>query len=384
MKKIKNILNSFEEKFLFRYGKRAWQVLSLIFGGFLIYAIALYLWNATPTFREEISISKLEFDRNRIDRDFDLSNDIEKATLADYTKALDSLKKAMAESEWYKLGDSITKTEYEYIETEAYNPYWGEFYTDYVRVPYTVRTFEKNRNAVPNILEDIYESKAIDSLQFGEKIKVVRMAQVLVSFSDKKEATTLLRDYFKSVLEYPGELDHSKIKSIAKLYEKVDRRPRFKNPYGENDDWDQFSSYLRVGREDSLTEERFKIAQEAVLKLKSKAKFKIKDHVHQVAKTNLGSELNDEDLSKANEEFFNNKDFKITEKNAADVYSKYHYLFLEKALLADRLMEEEKLEKEQNRSNYYYEGRSAFMSIIAIAAILILFSIRQIIKNRNN
>jgi|GEM_PF-746011 hypothetical protein len=384
MKKLKNFLNSFEEDYLFRFGKRSWQAISLIFLGFLVYAIVLYLWNTTPSFREDVSISKIEFDRNRIDRDFDISNDIEQSTLADYNKALDSLKKAMPESEWIKLGDSITKTEYEYQERQMYNPWYGGYYTDYVRVPYTYRVFQKNREAVPNILEDIYEEKAIDSAQYTDKIKVLRMAQVLISFSDKKEATTLLRDYFKGFLVYTGELDHNKVKSIAKLYEKADRRPKFKNPYGENDDWDQFSAYLRVGREDSLTEERFKITENTVSKLKSKAKFKEKDQVHAVARITLGSDLTDEDLTTATEEFFSSKDFKITDKNAREVYGKYHYLFLEKAQLADQMLEEKQLEKEINRSSYYYEARVAFLAIIMIAAVLILFSIRSIIKNKQN
>ena len=383
MKKLKNFLNSFEEDYLFRFGKRSWQAISLIFLGFLVYAIVLYLWNATPSFREDVSISKIEFDRNRIDRDFDISNDIEQSTLADYNKALDSLKKAMPESEWVKLGDSITKTEYEYEERQVYYPGWG-YYPDYVRVPHTYRVFQKNREAIPNILEDIYEAKAIDSAQFTDKIKVLRMAQSLMTFSDKKEATTLLRDHFKGFLVYPGELDHNKVKSIAKLFEKAARRPKFKEPYGENDDWDQFSAYLRVGREDSLTEERFKITENTVSKLKSKVKFKEKDHVHSVARITLGSDLTDEDLTTATEEFFSSKDFKITDKNTTDVFGKYHYLFLEKAQLADQMLEEEKLEKDINRSSYYYEAWVAFMAIIMIAAILILFSIRSIIKNKQN
>jgi hypothetical protein len=383
MNRIKNFLNDFEEKYLFRYGKRSWQFVSLIFLGFLTYAIIMYMWNVRPSFREDVSISKIEFDRNRIDTDFDISNDIEKSTLADYNKALDSLKKAMPESEWVKLGDSITKTEYNYVEKEVYNPWWGEYYTDYVKVPYTYKTFQKNREAIPNILDDIYDARAIDSAQFGEKIKVLRMAKSLMDYTDKNEATNLLRNYFKTFLEYPGELDHHKVKSIAKLYEKADRKPRFKEPYGENDDWDQFSAYLRVGRQDSLTEERFTIADKTVSSLKKKVKFKEKDNVHSVARITLSSELNDEDLTKATDEFFASKDFKITETNASDVFGKYHYLFLEKANLADRILEEEQMEKEGNRSMYYFDGRSYFTAIIMIAAILILFSIRQIIKMRS-
>lgn len=382
MKKLKNILNSFEEKYLFGYGKRSWQILSLLFLGFLAYAIVLYLWNATPTFRNEVTISKIEFDRNRIDTDFDINNDIEKSTLADYNKALDSLKKAMPKSEWLNLGDSVMRTEYEYQEREMYNPYWGEYYTDYIKVPYTYKVFERNEDAIPNILDDVYGARAIDSAQFLEKIKVLRMTKELISLSDKNEATMLLKNYFKGFLEYPGLLDYHKIKDIAKLYEKVGKRPRFKDPSQDNDDWDEFSSYMRICREDSITNERFQLAENAILKLKSKVNFKEKEQVHSVAKITLGSNLKNEDLSKSIEDFFGNKDFKITEKNASEVYGKYHYLFVKKTILADQILDGKKFEKSMNRSDYYYKARTAFMAILGIAAILILFSIRKIIKDR--
>ena len=63
MNKLKKFLNSFEEDYLFRYGKRSWQVISLIFFLILSYTIVQYLWNLRPSSREEVSISKIEFDR---------------------------------------------------------------------------------------------------------------------------------------------------------------------------------------------------------------------------------------------------------------------------------------------------------------------------------
>lgn len=75
-------------------------------------------------------------------------------------------------------------------------------------------------------------------------------------------------------------------------------------------------------------------------------------------------------------------DFKITEKIAAEVYGKYHHLFVKKAILADQILDGKKFKKSTTRSDYYYKARTVFMAILGIAAILILFSIRKIIKER--
>ena len=382
MNKLKKFLNSFEEDYLFRYGKRSWQVISLIFFLILSYTIVQYLWNLRPSSREEVSISKIEFDRSQIDYDFDITNDIDKATLADYNKALKGLKGAMPSAEWEDLGDSVSKSEFSYVPYEAYDPYWGFSYTDYRRIETKYKVFEKNRDAIPNILEDIYEAKGIDSLQYSEKIKVLNLAKALIAYSSKKNSTNLLRDYFKSYLIYAGQLTPQAVKDLAATFKKVDRKPYLHDPYGENDDWSEFSYYLSIGQGDSLTQERFEIANNALAKLKNKVKFKEKEQAHYVARIVLGSYLSNEDLKKATEEFFASKDYKLTDKNAGEIFGKYMGLFSEKVNLAEGLLAEEKAEKESNRSEYYQEGRYAFVAIILIAAILIMFSIRQIIKSR--
>ena len=382
MNKLKKFLNSFEEDYLFRYGKRSWQVISLIFFLILSYTIVQYLWNLRPSSREEVSISKIEFDRSQIDYDFDITNDIDKATLADYNKALKGLKGAMPYAEWEDLGDSVAKSDFSYVPYEAYDPYWGFSYTDYRRIETKYKVFEKNRDAIPNILEDIYEAKGIDSLQYSEKIKVLNLAKALIAYSSKKNSTNLLRDYFKSYLIYAGQLTPQAVKDLAATFKKVDRKPYLHDPYGENDDWSEFSYYLSICQGYSLTQERFEIANNALAKLKNKVKFKEKEQAHYVARIVLGSYLSNEDLKKATEEFFASKDYKLTEKNAGEIFGKYMGLFSEKVNLAEGLLAEEKADKESNRSEYYQEGRYAFVAIILIAAILILFSIRQIIKSR--
>ena len=68
---IKLGLNQLEEKYLFVYGKRTWQILSLLAISCLVVAISIYAYNSIPTWREDVSISKMEFQKNEIDLDFD-------------------------------------------------------------------------------------------------------------------------------------------------------------------------------------------------------------------------------------------------------------------------------------------------------------------------
>lgn len=381
MKKIKNFLNKIEESILFRYGKRSWQLLSLVAMGFFVYATIMYLINATPSFRESVSISKIEFDRNEIDDDFDISNDIGQCTLKDYNQEIESLKKIMPESEWYKLGDSVTVRDYRY--ERAYDVWYG--YYD-KKVYYNVKEYRKNKDAVPNILQGIYDSKGIDSVQFCEKIKAIKLIKEFVKYADKYKSAELLRRYFRDYIISDGYLTPDVIKKLIKLY-KVSNGGiiKFSNPYEEGDDWSEFSNLLNIGRKDSLTDFRFELTENFIEKIKSRFYFKKEeDPRNNLTRYVLGSSLEDSDIKNLTEQFLNNKEIKITSTNLKQIYRKYYRLYKDKVELAEELLEEKKFEKELNREIYFEDGAVSFLSIIGIATILILFSIRQIIKEKNN
>jgi hypothetical protein len=381
MKKIKQFLNSLEEKYLFRYGKRSWQLLSVISIGILLYAIILYSWNAIPSFRNEVTISKVEFDKNKIDRDFDESNNLDDCTLEDYKKSLDSLKKEMPKSEWNKLGDSVEVTNYHYVE--VYDPYWDYYHTE--PVAYTAKEYQKNEDAIPNILEDIFEYKSVDSSQFCERIKILKMIKQLNSFTDKGAATMMLKEYFKNIVIYNEYLELNQIKSIGKLYAKVSgHKPVFKIPYAEKDDWVNFSLYLDICREDSISLERFSITDAAVSNLIKKGTVKEVNIKHEMARKVLGSSLTDEDMAAATDAFFLSPDYTYNDKTFAGIFNKYHRLYQNKVSLAEQLLNQEKWEKERNRSTYLSAGILSFAAILSIATILILFSIRNAINAKKD
>jgi hypothetical protein len=379
MNKLRGLLNFIEEKILFRFGKRSWQIISIIAIGMLVYAISLYIWNAVPSSREEVKISKMEFDKNEIDTDFDESNNVDACAKADYQKVLDSLKRAMSNSEWKKLGDSVEVDRYRW--EEVYDPYWDFTYPQ--QIEYTEMEYRRNPQAIPNILDDIFEYKGIDSSQFCQRIKVLRMLIELNSYTSRDQGTNFLQSYHRNTLIYNGHLNLSNIKAIVSIFEKIEgHKPRFKELYNEKDDLNQFSRYVDYFRNDSITGSRIETINESLNKIKGKGILKTAAFKHKISEKILESSLSDADIKAACNDFFSSSEFKYTDKSAVGIFYKYHRLYSRKVRLAEELLAEEQFEKELNRQHYYELGILSFASVLSIATILLLFSIRGILKEK--
>lgn len=380
MKKIKHFLNVLEEKYLFRFGKRTWQVISILAIVSLAYAIVYYTINAIPTSREEVTISKMEFDKNKIDEDFDESNNIDDCSLADYNKSLDSLRKAMPKAEWIKLGDSAKVTRYR--EVERFNPYFG-YYMDYES--YQEKEYRRNGDAVPNILDEIWEYKGLDSSQFCDRIEVIRMIKELVRHTKPEEATKMLREYYKNIVIYNNNLTFRNLKDITAIFKKVNsKEPFFKDPYEEKDHWNEYRNYVDEFRNDSITNERITTVNETIDAIRNKGVIKKNENKHRLARMVLSSPMEDEDIDNSASDFFASSDFKYTDKSVIQIFGKYHRLYYKKVKLAEKLKKEREQEKEQNRLFSRDLAMFSFASILAIATILLLFSIRNLIKERNS
>ena len=380
MNKLRGFLNFIEEKILFRFGKRSWQVVSILAIGTLMYSLSLYLWNAVPSSREEVKISKMEFDKNEIDTDFDESNNVDGCAKSDYQKVLDSLKRAMPNAEWKKLGDSVEVNRYRW--EEVYDPYWEFTYPQ--QIEYTVTEYRRNPQAIPNILDDIFEYKGIDSTQFCQRIDVLRMLIELNKYTNKEQGTNILQSYHRNTVIYNGYLKLSNIKEIVSIFEKIEgHKPRFKALYDEKDDLYQFSQYVDYFRNDSIAHARIESVEETLKKIKGKGIIKTADVKHRIAEKILGSNLKDEDIKTACDDFFSSSEFKYTDKSAVGIFYKYHRLYARKVRLAEQLLADEQFEKEMNREHYYELGILSFASVLSIATILLLFSIRGILKEKN-
>lgn len=378
MKKLRNFLNYIEEKIMLRYGRRIWQLIGFL--SILAFVVSLFLVvkNLFPTDRKEVHISKQEFNENKVDADFDETNNLDACTQSEYKKALDSLKKEMPLSEWVQL----TKSErvQRYREVYRYDPWYGS-YTSYE--PYYTFEDTKNFEAIPVILEGIFESKGIDSTEYCAQLKVVRAITLLMKQTQKSVATKTLKENYRYLLNY-NDLQRADVERAIAMYKAVNgKKPFIVNPEEAKDPWSYFSNYLTTYANDSLSEQRDLLAIDATKQLKKKGvkKFELKNNM---ALWVLRNEMDDEANEICLNDLFSAKTVKFNEKNFGEKVDKYIYLYLEKYRLAESIKADEERAKEENVELYGSSGLASFGSILAIASILILYSIRQILKDKKD
>jgi hypothetical protein len=378
MKKLRQFLNFIEEKIMIRFGRRIWQFIGFLSILAFVASLFLIVKNLFPTDRKEVHISKKEYNENKVDADFDETNNIDACTKSEYKKALDSLKKQMPLSEWVQL----TKSERveRYREVYRYDPWYGS-YTTYE--PYSTFEETKNYDAVPVILEGIYSSKGIDSTQYCEQLKVVRAITALMKQTQKSVATKTLKENYRYLLAY-SDLQKADVERSIAMYKSVNgKKPFVVNPDNDKDPWNFFSGYLNVYSNDSLSEQRDVLATDAAKQLKKKG-VKNPEFRNDLARWVLRNEMDDAATEICLNDLFSSKTFKFNEKNFTEKVNKYIYLYIEKYRLAEQLKAQEESEKADNIELYGSSGLASFGIILAIASILILYSIRQILKDRQH
>jgi hypothetical protein len=380
MKKLTHFLNQVEERILIRYGRRIWQIIGFISILAFVASLFLVISNLMPTDRNEVHISKQEYKSNKVDRDFDESNNIDACTKSAYKKALDSLKKQMPLSEWKQLTKSESVTRYR--EVYRYDPWYGS-YSSYE--PYTALEETKNHDAIPVILEGIYSSKGIDSTEYCDQIEVVRAITALMKQTQKRVATKTLKETYRYLISY-NDLEKGDVDRAIGMYKSVNgKKPFVVNPDSEKDPWTYFSGYLYAYSDDSdtISETRDEIAIDAAKKLNAK-RIKKPEYRNNMVLWVLRNEMDDEANEIACADLFESKAFKFNEKNFLERVNKYLQLYVEKYRLAESLKAEEDAEKAENVELYGSSGLASFGLILGIASILILYSIRQILKDKKD
>lgn len=372
---MKKFFNSIEERFVFPIGRRSWQVLSLL--GLIILALSIlyFVVNLTPTSRESVSVSKAEVIGDKVDTTATVV-ETKPATCSDqdYKKWLDTLKNDLPKSEWVKLGDS----------TESYLEYAKDEYGSYIQdsegnfQTYQKRDFKPNAAAIPNILEVIYNSKGFDSSNYCEKIEVIK----LLHFLNKKTEKNYLEKegifyYASGIAELPAanltileksftlksaiELSDKKISSLEEL----------------NEAW----RYIRYLSTNSVSDKHVDLA---ISTIKAHSELKKKEYpsnkYFDIGEVVFNSNLKIEDLASAIEDF--NKEISFYDSN--DLYKslrKFLKLYEEKVERAEEKKEMKSIEKSLHRTQSLTFAAGAFLAIVAIASILILFSIQSLLKN---
>ena len=372
---MKKFFNSMEERFVFPIGRRSWQILSLLGLILLTLSILYFVVNSTPTSRESVSVSKAEVIGDKVDTTATVV-ETTPATCSDqdYKNWLDTLKKDLTNSEWVNLGDS----------TEPYTEYAKDEYGSYIQdsegnfLTYQKRDFKPNTAAIPNVLELIYNSKGLDSSSFCEKIEVIKLLHFL---NQKTEKNYLEKEgvfyYASGISELPAAnmiiLEKSfTLKTAIELSDK-----KISNLEELNEAW----RYIRYLSTNSVSDKHVDIA---ITTIKAHSELKKKEYpsnkYFDIAELIFNSNLKIEDLSNAIEDF--NEEISFYDSN--DLYKslrKFLKLYEEKVERAEAKKEMKSIQKSLHRTQSLTYAAGAFLAIVAIASILLLFSIQSLLKN---
>ncbi len=377
--KIKNFLNSMEEKYVFPIGRRTWQILSFLGLFVLLLGIIWLIVNLTPTSRDSVNISKEEVKNNAIDTQA-IEKSISDCTAKEVQDYLDSIRVLTPTMEWKNLGQ-MEDEEY-YLEDESGNYIYDEdiglWKTGIKKV------FRLNSEAIPNIFESIYKDSYIDSNDFCSKKSIIEKTFTLLKQFDKSLiadgkvdfiremanlANNLNRDQINTSILI-NEITNSKIKSIA-----TERDAKhFENCINEANSGDY--SIIELNASKNLVSSHLGLD-------KAKKSLDPDDYLDLVKITGNTEIQEDDEITSAAEGFID--DIKFYDENGlVQSYKKYMSLYEEKLNRAIDKQIAKKAEKVENRAVSLMALGAGFMTVAVIAIILLLFSIQSILKKRED
>jgi hypothetical protein len=377
--KIKNLLNSMEEKYVFPIGRRTWQIMSFLGLFVLLLGMIWLIVNLTPTSRDSVNISKEEVKNNAIDTQA-IEKSISDCTAKEVQDYLDSIKVLTPTMEWKNLGEM--EDEVYYLEDEFGNYiYDEESYSLKVGIK---KVFRLNSKAIPNIFESIYKDSYIDSIDFCSKKSIVEKTFTLLKQFDKSFiaeqkvsfiresanlANILTQDQINTSILI-NEITNSKIKSIAT----VKGYGHFVKCVDEATSGDY--SIIELNASKNLVSSHLGLD-------KVKKSLDLDDYLDLVKITGNTEIQEDDEITSAAEGFID--DIKFYDENGlVRSYKKYMSLYEEKLNRAIDKQIVKKAEKAENREVSLMALGAGFMTVVVIAIILLLFSIQSILKKRED
>jgi hypothetical protein len=374
MNKIKTFFNSIEEKFVFPVSRRTWQVMSLLAIVLLILSILFFVINSTPTTRAKISVSKEEVTENKVDTTKRSTTVVKACSNNEVNAYTDSLRGITPNSEWINLGDSSEKF-LEYL-TNDYGYYVTDDYGNYVIVE--KRVFRPNEMAVPNMIEKIYKQRGIDTSAVCERLDVMKSIYLL----SKNTSNDFLEP--DGIKGYAYILSHNILvneEQISRTFAFKEKLEGASNKISDINNLEQYLKYLEYLSDNKIDDEKIAIATELIAshkKLTNKSKFSNSEYF-ELAKIIFETRLSNEELKQAILDFQDDLAF-YDEKGIDKSLRRYMRLYNEKLSIAEAEKIKKEAEKSAKKSKSITYAIYAFVSIVGIATILLLFSIQSILK----
>lgn len=373
---FKQFFNQIEEKILFPFGRRTWQILSVCSILLLLLGAIWFIYNARPGAPIRVKVDKWEVVENEIDT-IDYSKNKESNCSKELINtSLTKLKEMIPLLEWDSLGSYQVRT------FNLKDRFGNDIYTKNSWLPIKVKkhVFVPNENAVPNLLNEIFKSRYIDSLDYCAQLQVLSSIQLLVSLynPDFLQSEPRFKDLC-SQFEYHRRLDEFTINDAIRLNKMMD--------FG----------FISISNKETL--KRFYQILDYVLLKGIKEEELLQAEKVITANRNLG--FDDEESS---DEYF--LVFKILQssavenpkqlKRAIDDFTKeikfYHEIGLVKSLKRYLKLYDEKLNwrenqksrdnsiKAENRLLAITTAGIALLTICVLTIILLLFSIQNMLK----
>ena len=373
---MKKFFRSMEEKFVFPIGRRTWQILALLA---LLGLAAYIIWygiNSTPTSREDVKVSRSEVINNQIDTTAVVKAEVEtkECEPKEFKKYEDSLKLDLPMSEWVNLGDS----------SEPFNDYFIDEFGNYAvdengnYIIIQKRTFNPNTAAIPNILENVFSSRGLDSSRICERIGILKILHQLNGFTQKdylnKEAFSGYAEFISNNREINMEL----ISKSAQLKERIDG---YKLMVQNREGLIQLIKYIEYVNRKNISDEQIDICV-SILDQHRKLNSPVfdKKKYFDLAEIIFESGIPTNELKTATNSF--KEDLEYYDKNDLDKSLKrYLNLYEDKLGIAELNKTSKEIKKASNRSYSLLAMGICFASIISIATILLLYSIQQLLKD---
>ena len=284
------------------------------------------------------------------------------------------MKRDLPNSEWVKLGDSSEPYVF-YLQDEIGNYLYDE--TGNYQVVMR-RNFVINEQAIPNILEMIFNKRSYDTTNICNRIEILKSLRLLNGITQGEYLSKEGIFNFSYFLSENRDVDYTILKKSIDLKNQIDGKAVF---IKGTDDVEALLKYVNYINSNNISDEQI----EACLKLINTHR-KINSVVYnqkkyfEIAEMVFESKLSIDELKNALNGF--ESDIEYYDKNdLKKSLSRYLRLYADKLTIAELKKSQKEMEKAKSREFSKIAMLICFASIISIATILLLYSIRQLLKD---